>query len=262
MDALVRKRSLERKSVRLDEEGTKLRKEIETSLLKIPNHLRLDLGRRNFNRACVIDTLNLVQRLYAWEDARDDQSPAVNHVLRVGHTIAVEFEIKDPTLIMAAVLHDAVEDHPETLARVWGKRTGKDDHGEAVRLVRRHYGHAVGSLVDRVSKRKNEASASRETKLAAYLSYAQKIARDPAALIVKIADVCDNVMYPRPLAADGYNSMKKYAKVLPILAAGLERHKQRIISHCGPVAYEKISTRLRQTETLAHGFLLNASLEG
>ena len=51
MDALVRQRSLERKGVQLNEEGARLRREIEVSLLKIPNHIRLDLGLRHHDTA-------------------------------------------------------------------------------------------------------------------------------------------------------------------------------------------------------------------
>jgi hypothetical protein len=257
MDQLVGRESLSREGVPLNEVGALLRSEIEEAVHRMPDRMRLDLGRRKGDRRCVMSALDLAQRLYAGEDARDDNSPAVNHIVRVAHRVAVRYTTNDATLIMAATLHDAVEDHPETLARL-GDRSGKDDHADAVRFVKRVYGHAVGNLVDKVSKRKNEKLQTPDAKILAYTAYVQRLTRDPSALIVKIADVCDNVTNPRPIENGGHYSMKKYAFALPILLKGLERHKTLIVKRWGTETYNALKTDVEGAQTFTFGFLLSA----
>lgn len=257
MDQLVFRHTLSREGVPLDETGRRLRSEIEEAVRHMPNRTRWDLGRRKDDRRCVMSTLDLTQRLYADEDAREDNSPAVNHIVRVAHRVAVRYKTNDATLIMAAALHDAVEDHPETLSRL-GKRSGKDDHADAVRFVRKVYGHAVGNLVDKVSKRKNGALQTPDAKILAYTAYVQKVARDPAALVVKIADVCDNVTNPRPIETGGYYSMRKYALALPILLSGVERHKSTIVKRWGIHVYDALKNDLMGAQVFTSGFLLSS----
>lgn len=255
MDGLVNKRSLDRRHVVLGEKGAQLRSEIEAAISDIPN--RRVWGRRHGDRRCLDITLDLIQRLYAGEEPRDDNSPAVEHILRVAHRIAVQWNIKEANVIMAALLHDAVEDHPEVLARRGDrKHRGKDDHADAVAFVQKHYGGKVARIVDRVSKRSSPEGMSQDAKVLAYVAYAQGIARDPAALVVKIADVCDNIQNPRPALQGGFYSMRKYARVLPVLETGLLKNEAFVRKHCGDAAFTAIQASLEEAKTRASGFLL------
>jgi hypothetical protein len=255
MDTLVSKDSLTRRHVALDEKGALLRSGIEEAIATLPN--RKAWGRRYNDRKCVELTLDLIQRLYAGEDPREDTSPAVNHILRVAHRIAVEWGVKDANVIMAALLHDAVEDHPEILARRGDrKKRGKDDHADAIEFVQKMYGGKLARIVDRVSKRKNKAELPPQKKLAAYVSYVQGLARDPAALVIKISDVCDNIANPRPTSNGGFYSMRKYWSVLEVLETGLSRNEGYIRNHCGETAFLEMQKSLGTAKTQASGFLL------
>lgn len=51
---------------------------------------------------------------------RDDMrtyEPYYNHLLRVALRLIEDLEVRDPTVISAALLHDSIEDHPDELAR-------------------------------------------------------------------------------------------------------------------------------------------------
>lgn len=50
----------------------------------------------------------------------EDQSPYINHPIQVANLLANEGGEKDPVLIMAAMLHDVVEDTVDTLEEKQG----------------------------------------------------------------------------------------------------------------------------------------------
>ena len=58
--------------------------------------------------------LGLATRLHA--DDRRTREPYLNHVLRVAVRIIRSYGIRDVDVLVAALLHDAVEDHPWELA--------------------------------------------------------------------------------------------------------------------------------------------------
>lgn len=254
MDTFVKGDRMSRERFALDAKGSDLREQIEEAIKDIPNKRRPLLGRaRAGDRDCIIGTLNLTQRLYA-EDEREDESPAWNHVARAVHRLAVSWGVRDATVLIAEGLHDIVEDHAEKLARL-GTRTG-DDHDDAVRTVGKLCGYAVKDLVKLVSKRKSAAGASPETKIANYVSYAQKICRNPAGILMKSADVCDNVFSPRPGDGGDY-SMRKYDAVLHVLIEGAKRNERAIVKRWGEGVYEGLMRDLAEAERQTKIFLEN-----
>ena len=58
--------------------------------------------------------LDLAARLHAAD--RRDREPYLNHLLRVAIRIMFYYGVRDTDVICAALLHDAVEDHPAELA--------------------------------------------------------------------------------------------------------------------------------------------------
>lgn len=64
-------------------------------------------------RQMVIDTIHLVSRLHAGDSYKGQ--PYVMHLLRAANRVAGYLELPDPELVMAALLHDSVEDHAQDL---------------------------------------------------------------------------------------------------------------------------------------------------
>jgi (p)ppGpp synthase/HD superfamily hydrolase len=99
------------------------------------------------------------------------QEPYVNHLLEVAALVAEATDGDDPELVIAALLHDAIEDQgvtPEEIERTWDKRVADlvvevtDDK----------------SLPKAVRKQKQEESAGRKS---------------PGAKIIKLADKTSNL---------------------------------------------------------------------
>ena len=65
--------------------------------------------RRRLNKA-----LELAARLHAAD--RREREPYINHLLRVAIRIMSHYGVHDPNVVIAALLHDAVEDHADQLA--------------------------------------------------------------------------------------------------------------------------------------------------
>ena len=66
------------------------------------------------DRAQLEEALTLASRLHAGD--RRVREPYVNHLLRVAIRIMRYYGIRDVDVITAALLHDAVEDHPDRWA--------------------------------------------------------------------------------------------------------------------------------------------------
>ena len=85
------------------ERGLRERFATETARLRDPT------GRRKVKQA-----LQLAGRLHALDHRQ--REPYLNHVLRVALRIMVHYDISDPDIICAALLHDLVEDHADDLS--------------------------------------------------------------------------------------------------------------------------------------------------
>ena len=113
----------------------------------------------------------------------------------VFHPLRLMFAVKTPFERMAAVLHDVVEDTALTLADLQGAGFPTE----------------VLGAVEALTKRKGESR----------LDAARRAAKNPIALIVKLADVTDNMDLSRisnPSEKD-FTRRKEYEQVKELLAA-------------------------------------------
>lgn len=115
--------------------------------------------------------------------------PYILHALRVMLAVEPHGEIA----MMAAVLHDVVEDTKWTL--------------EDIRTV---FGEEVAEIVDSVSRRENEV----------YRDFIKRANEHPIGRVVKIADVQDNLR-PDWLVPELKGIQHRYAVALDILGAKL-----------------------------------------
>jgi HD domain-containing protein len=151
--------------------------------------------------------LDLAARLHAGD--RRDREPYLNHLLRVAIRIISYYGVHDPDVIVAALLHDAVEDHPAELAGGGGQE-------EALAVVAAEFGPRVAELVGAVT---NPAYAPDRDAHDQYREHvAESLAASPWARVIKASDFTDNgvglihTTGPRlvTLAA-------KYAPLVPVL---------------------------------------------
>jgi hypothetical protein len=165
-----------------------------------------DADRHRMERA-----LDLASRLHAAD--RRDREPYVNHLLRVAIRTMSYYGVRDADVICAALLHDAVEDHPAELA---GPAAGRVDQQAALEALAGQFGPRVAELVGAVT---NPPFAPDRDQHEQYREHVAESLRDcPWARVIKAADFTDNGVglihstSPRlgRLAA-------KYAPLVPVL---------------------------------------------
>src|ERR1700691_1822043 len=139
---------------------------------------------RRLNRA-----LDLADRLHAAD--RREREPYVNHLLRVAIRIMSHYGVRDPDVIVAALLHDAVEDHPaELAASVPGQADGAGD-GQAAALaaLSAQFGTRVAELVAAVT---NPPYAPERDAHEQYREHvADSLRNSPWARVIKASDFTD-----------------------------------------------------------------------
>lgn len=132
----------------------------------------------------ITDALALATELH-----RDDnygREPYINHILRVGIRIISHYEVDDPEVVIAGLLHDAVEDHAGELASA---RSGQHT-AAAVAVLAERFGQRVADLVAVVTNPVFDPGRDR------YEQYRENIASrldlNPWARVVKLSDFTDN----------------------------------------------------------------------
>jgi (p)ppGpp synthase/HD superfamily hydrolase len=131
----------------------------------------------------------VASRLHA-EDRRV-REPYVNHLLRVAIRIIRHYQVRDPEVVVAALLHDAVEDHPDDL---WDL-AGDDERGQGPRsaslaVLGRAFSPRVAELIDAVT---NPAYDPERDKQEQYREHVvASLEANPWARVIKLSDFTDN----------------------------------------------------------------------
>ncbi len=152
--------------------------------------------------------LDLAARLHAAD--RRGREPYVNHLLRVAIRIMSHYGVHDTDVVAAALLHDAVEDHPAELA---GPHGGQE---AALSVLAREFGPRVAQLVAAVTN--PEYAPDRDTHEQYREHVADSLQRNPWARVIKASDFTDNgvglihTSGPRLRQLAG-----KYAPLVPVL---------------------------------------------
>lgn len=124
--------------------------------------------------------------------------PYIEHPLRVAIRLYKYFGVKDPDLIIAAILHDTVEDHAYDFDAFQGVAISRNDTAEVARIkalefIAKHFGYRVASIVEYVSNPPAPEGQTKAEKLEAYHKHIEAIVKvSPEAIILKFSDFIDN----------------------------------------------------------------------
>ncbi|WP_054811480.1 HD domain-containing protein [Nocardia arizonensis] len=130
------------------------------------------------------DALELAAHLH--RDDRYGREPYLSHLLRVTIRIVSHYEVRDSDLVVAGLLHDAVEDHPEELA---GDRDG-DARTAALAALADRFGARVADIVAAVTNPEPDPERDKHEQYRDHI--AADLDRAPWARIVKLSDFTDN----------------------------------------------------------------------
>ncbi|WP_189329638.1 HD domain-containing protein [Actinoplanes ianthinogenes] len=165
-------------------------------------------------RERLTEALDLAARLHA-EDRRV-REPYLNHLLRVAIRIIRYYQVRDVDVLVAALLHDAVEDHPAELAGLAPDTSYEKATEAALAALAQRFNPRVADLVRSVT---NPAYAPDRDRHEQYREHvAESLDRDPWARIIKISDFTDNGVGVIHTTLDkAHRSATKYRPLVPKL---------------------------------------------
>jgi len=153
-------------------------------------------------------------------DDRRVREPYLNHLLRVAIRIIRYYGITDVDVLTAALLHDAVEDHPEELAQDELALCGGGTHAEltdaAVAELARRFNPRVAELVRSVTNPEYDPDRDRNEQYRMHVE--ESLERDPWARVIKVSDFTDNgVGVIHTSYEKAHSSARKYRPLVPKL---------------------------------------------
>jgi hypothetical protein len=170
---------------------------------------RPEADRRRMERA-----LDLAARLHA--DDRRVREPYVNHLLRVAIRIMSHYGVHDTDVICAALLHDAVEDHPAELSG------GRAEQPAALAVLAEQFGPRVAELVGAVTNPPYAPDRDQDDQYREHV--AESLRDNPWARVIKVSDFTDNgVGLIHTTGPRLYRLAGKYAPLVPVLRELVDR---------------------------------------
>ncbi|MEW1590011.1 HD domain-containing protein [Micromonospora vinacea] len=161
-------------------------------------------------RARLTAALDLAAELH--RDDRRVREPYLNHLLRVAIRLMHHYQVRDVDVIVAGLLHDAVEDHPAELA---DGDPGTDPTGAALAALAARFGPRVATLVAAVTNPVYDPGRDRNEQYREHL--AVSLDREPWARVIKVSDFTDNgVGVIHTVGPKVVSSARKYRPLVPL----------------------------------------------
>ncbi|SBT44041.1 HD domain-containing protein [Micromonospora narathiwatensis] len=155
--------------------------------------------------------LDLAAELH--RDDRRVREPYLNHLLRVAIRMMHHYQVRDVDVIVAGLLHDAVEDHPVELA---GPDAVDDDPtAAALATLADRFGTRVARLVGAVTNPAYDPGRDRHVQYREHV--AASLDREPWARVIKVSDFTDNgVGVIHTVGPKVARSAAKYRPLVPV----------------------------------------------
>ena len=161
-------------------------------------------------RAVLQKAFHLAERLH--RDDRRTRESVLNHLLRVTIRIMCHYQVRDVDVLAAALLHDAVEDHPEELAG----GAPANPTTAALAVVARDFGSRVSELVGAVTNPAYDSGRDKDDQYREHV--ATSLGRNPWARPIKVSDFTDNgvgILYT--IGPKVRRAAVKYGPLVPML---------------------------------------------
>jgi (p)ppGpp synthase/HD superfamily hydrolase len=166
-------------------------------------------GFPDVSRQTLEQALELATELH--RDDRRSREPYLNHLLRTSIRIVSYYEVDDIDVLVATLLHDAVEDHPEELA---AGRPGDPVAGALQELTER-FNPRVAELVRAVTNPPRDPGRDRFEQYRDHV--AASLDANPWARVIKVSDFTDNgVGLIHSLPTKHIHLATKYAPLVPV----------------------------------------------
>jgi len=168
--------------------------------------------------------LSLALEIHKDQKPRPD-GPYVNHILRVSNRIMEEYGIEDPELLIAALLHDSVEDQAKKLAMLLKDINSDSERKKALLYIQNNFGERVTKIVTKLSNPEVEKEGMEtEEKNSIYKEHVKEAIEDLDVLPIKLSDFSDNALN-LDAVTDPERRLKLSIKYLPLIEVFIERLK-------------------------------------
>ena len=199
----------------------------------------------------LIEALDLALEIHADQKPRPD-GPYINHILRVAERISNYFEIKDPSVITAGLLHDSVEDQFEKLSKLLDD-TDETTREKALQYIKEKFGEKAVSIILAVTNSDELDNLSREESNAKYVEHVADMITDPNVFYVKLSDFSDNGLNIETVL-DKDRQTKLAKKYLPLYQIFIDRLHQEDIK-IPENKKQEISSKLFSIKALAENII-------
>lgn len=165
------------------------------------------------DRDKVTGALALASRLHAQD--RREREPYANHLLRVTIRVLSHYQVADPDVTCAALLHDAIEDHAADIAPGQAREA-------AVAVLAGQFGERTAGLVAAVTNPVYDSGRDKDEQYREHL--AASLEANPWARIIKASDFTDNgVGLIHTTGPRAVRLARKYAPLVPVLSSLIAR---------------------------------------
>jgi hypothetical protein len=160
------------------------------------------------------EALELAADLHAGD--RRVREPYLNHLLRVAIRIIRYYRVRDVDVLVAALLHDAVEDHPAELAGLAPDTSYEKSTEAALAVLAHRFNPRVANLVRSVTNPAYDPARDRHEQYREHV--AESLRRNPWARVIKASDFTDNgVGLIHTTGPRLHRLAGKYAPLVPVL---------------------------------------------
>ncbi|HZM78862.1 MAG TPA: HD domain-containing protein [Candidatus Limnocylindrales bacterium] len=197
------------------------------------------------DRARLLEALDLASELH--HDQRRVREPYLNHLLRVTLRILVYYHVNDVEVLVAALLHDAVEDQPWRL--VGRPEEGPPPTEEALAVIAQRFGPRVARLVECVTNPDWDPHRDRNEQYRAHVEEALRY--EPWARVIKISDFTDNgVGVIHTTGPKLVKAATKYAPLVPALRELIARADTPLTGEVKQHIYNQLDLATQRFEAI------------
>ena len=177
-------------------------------------------------------------RLHREQESRDDGLPYCSHPFEVAAACVELFEIDDPSVVIAALFHDSLEDQVDKIIEgIPTQGLSQDEKIDLARLeLAQKWGHEVSDIVTLLTNPNYTAAALllqeggdlralQDIKHELYYKHVIGLIEFPSAFAVKMADYQSNALqvFSLPESVQKQKLISKYTPVIVTLLTQLDR---------------------------------------
>lgn len=194
------------------------------------------------DRKEIYDALTLMFTAHIYQKDRPDNEPYVSHPIAVAYKVANMLQNPDKELVIAALMHDSVEDQADKIASISKDKDPRlTEQQQALLVIKNRYGERVSSIVSQLSNpdfdtilenrgitKENPQFTEEKNKL--YAEHVAEAIKNTDVLFIKLADFSENALKLSSLPIDTesqrtqkHKFIAKYSPVMKIFLNRLQR---------------------------------------